>query len=60
MDDPRFAPRTVEEVKCLEYMKLLLVSDRAALFRILQVMKAEIFAEEARVEANEIINRIKR
>ncbi len=58
MDD--FAPRTVEEVKCLEYMKLLLHSDRAALFRILQLMKAEIFAEEARVEADEIIRRVSR
>lgn len=60
MTDPRFAPRSDEELRCLEFMKILLITDRAALFRILQVMKEEIFKEEARVEADEIIRRISR
>lgn len=60
MTDPRFAPRSKEELQCLEYMKILLVTDRAALFRILQVMKEEIFKAEAKAEADEIIRRISR
>lgn len=60
MTDPRFAPRSKEELQCLEYMKILLITDKAALFRILQTMKEEIFKAEAKAEANEIIKRISR
>lgn len=52
--------RSPEELKCLELMKILLATDKSAVFRILQIMKDEIYKEEARVRADEIIRRVSR
>lgn len=52
--------RSPEELKCIEYMKILLATDRDAVFRILQTMKYEIYKEEAKVRATEIIRKVMR
>jgi hypothetical protein len=54
-----YQPRSPEELKCIEYMKILLRIDIDALFRILQIMKMEIYKEEAKKQANVAINTAK-
>jgi hypothetical protein len=54
-----YRPRTPEELKCIEYMKILLKVDTDALFRILQIMKMEIYKEEAKKQAEVVINKAK-
>ena len=54
-----YKPRSPEELKCIEYMKILLRIDTDALFRILQIMKMEIYKEEAKKQANVAINKAK-
>lgn len=49
-----------EELKCIELMKILLATDKSAVFRILRTMKDEIYKEEAKVRADEIIRRAMR
>jgi hypothetical protein len=52
-----YRPRTSEELKCIEYMKILLKIDTDALFRILQIMKLEIYKEEAKKQAEVVIKK---
>tara|TARA_R110000868_G_scaffold94436_1_gene260503 strand:+ start:93 stop:278 length:186 start_codon:yes stop_codon:yes gene_type:complete len=54
-----YRARSPEELKCIEYMKILLKVDTDALFRILQVMKMEIYKEEAKKQAAVVINKAK-
>lgn len=52
-----YRPRTSEELKCIEYMKILLKIDTDALFRILQIMKLEIYKEEAKKQTEIVIKK---
>ena len=52
-----YRPRTSEELKCIEYMKILLKIDTDALFRILQIMKLEIYKEESKKQAEVVIKK---
>lgn len=54
-----YRPRSPEELKCIEYMKILLQIDTDALFRILQIMKMEIYKEEAKKQADVAITKAK-
>ena len=54
-----YRPRSPEELKCIEYMKILLKIDTDALFRILQIMKMEIYKEEAKKQADVAITKAK-
>lgn len=52
-----YRPSSPEELKCIEYMKILLKVDTDALFRILQIMKLEIYKEEAKKQAEVVIKK---
>ena len=48
-----------KEHQCLDYLEHLLMHDRSRLLRMMSYLKNRIFEEEAKVQAIDVIERVK-